>query len=397
MPSGRLPALVTPALIAWARRTAGFDVAGAAQKLKISDAVFASWEAGASRPSIAQARKMATLFKRPLAVFYLAVPPDSFTPLRDFRTVSALGRKIDTPTLAVETRRAHQRREAAIVLARSLAETPPDFSVSATLNEDPTNLANRLREALAVGLSEQFAWKDPYSALNAWKAAAEGSGALVFQTENLPIREARGFSLALFPLPVVALNSKDTPRGRIFTLMHELSHIALRASGICDLHDDQQSSAEADRVEVFCNRVAGLVLMPAQSLRSAISALGLSVEEEWGHDALKQLADLYVVSHDAALRSLTLAGLYPSELYSERHEAFVRAHQAEKARKKAGRVPYFRRALSWSGRRFARMALSAYDEQRISGADLTEFLRVKMKQVEQIRAALKKGDQGDGA
>ena len=43
------------------------------------------------------------------------------------------------------------------------------------------------------------------------------------------------------------------------------------------------------------------------------------------------------------------------------------------------------------------MALSAYDEQRISSADLTEYLRVKMPQVEQIRTALRKEDLAESA
>ena len=73
-------------------------------------------------------------------------------------------------------------------------------------------------------------------------------------------------------------------------------------------------------------------------------------------------------------------------------------HQAwERGPAKGGPVPYFRRALGWSGRRFARLALSAYDEQRISSADLTEYLRVKMPQVEQIRSALHKEDLAETA
>lgn len=395
MTSGRLPALVTPALVRWARTTAGFDVATAAKKLKVTGATLNAWEAGTTPPSLAQLRKMVTLYKRPLAVFYLPEPPQGFSPLRDFRTVEGKRRTLETPRLALETRRAQQRREAALELAASLGEEPPPFPVTATLSRDAITVAGELRAALGVSLAEQFAWTDQYVALNGWKRAVERAGGLVFQTENLPMGEARGFSLAHFPLPVVALNSKESPRGRIFTLMHELAHVALRSSGVCDLHDDAAATGEADRVEVYCNRVAGALLVPRDSLADSLAALDLTAEREWADATLRRLADRYAISADAALRALVQAGHYPAALYSARHAAFVKAWERDKA--KGGPVPYFRRALGWSGRRFARLALGAYDEQRISSADLTEYLRVKMPQVEQIRTALRKEDLAESA
>ena len=390
MASGRLPALVTPALVRWARTTAGFDVATAAKRLKVTAATVDAWEAGTKPPSLAQLRKMVTLYKRPLAIFYLPEPPQGFTPLRDFRTVSGQRRPLESPRLAIETRRAHQRREAALEIAALLGEEPPPFTVTAALTRDATAVAHALRAHLGVSLAEQYEWRDQYVALNGWKRAVERAGALVFQTESLPVSEARGFSLALFPLPVVALNSKESPRGRIFTLLHELAHIALRSSSVCDLHDASSTFGEVDRTEVFCNRVAGAVLMPRESLGESLAALDLTREHEWADDALRQLADRYGISTDAALRGLVLAGVYPAERYAARHAAFVQAWERE--RPKSGRVPHFRRALGWAGRRFARLALSAYDDQRISSADLTEYLRVKMPQVEQIRSALRQED-----
>ena len=395
MSSGRLPAVVVPALVRWARTTAGLEVAAAAKKLKVSSAVVGAWEAGDKPPSLAQLRKMAALYKRPLAVFYLPEPPQGFTPLRDFRTLDGKRRTQETPRLAIETRRAHQRREAAIELAQALGEEPAHFTLATALGQDPAVVAGELRTLLDVSLTEQFEWTDQYVALNAWRRAVERAGVLVFQTESLPTSEARGFSLALFPLPVVALNSKESPRGRIFTLMHELAHIALRSSGVCDLHDDSASTTETDRVEVFCNRVAGALLVPSASLADSLAALDLAAEREWADAPLRRLADRYSISTDAALRALVLAGRYPADLYGSRHTAFVKAWDSDKPT--GGPVPYFRRALGWSGRRFARMALSAYDEQRISSADLTEYLRVKMPQVEQIRTALRKEDLAESA
>jgi Zn-dependent peptidase ImmA (M78 family) len=42
--------------------------------------------------------------------------------------------------------------------------------------------------------------------------------------------------------------------GRIFTLLHELAHIALNDGGICDLDDNLRRNASA-QIEAYCNRV----------------------------------------------------------------------------------------------------------------------------------------------
>jgi len=389
MASGRTQALVAPALIRWTRTSAGLDVASAAKKLKVSTELVEAWETGERRPSLAQVRKMASAYKRPLAVFYLPEPPQGFTPLKDFRTLAGKSQPHLTARLAIETRRAQQRREVALEIAAAIEEPLPNFSLTAALGDNPAVVGDALRSVLGVSLEEQFGWKDKYEALNTWKVSVERAGVLVFQTENLPLSEARGFSLASHPLPVVALNSKESPRGRVFTLMHELAHIVLRASGVCDLHDSGGSAKEVDVVEVFCNRVAGAALIPQLSIPGSLEALGLADEREWKDDSLQSFADRYCVSADAALRSLVFAGRYSATSYAARHAVFVRAGEGDK-RKNSGPVPYYRRALGWAGRRFARMALDAYDDQRISSSDLTEFLRVKMKQVEQIRTVLRK-------
>ena len=60
---------------------------------------------------------------------------------------------------------------------------------------------------------------------------------LVFQLQGISTDEMRGVSIAENILPVVAVNVKDKPNGRTFTLLHEFTHLLLRQSGICDLDE----------------------------------------------------------------------------------------------------------------------------------------------------------------
>ena len=84
----RVFASVKPEILQWARTSAGFTLEAAAAALKIGPDVLAAWEAlGDERPSVPQLRNMATLYKRPLAVFYLQEVPLRFQVLSDLRRV----------------------------------------------------------------------------------------------------------------------------------------------------------------------------------------------------------------------------------------------------------------------------------------------------------------------
>jgi transcriptional regulator with XRE-family HTH domain len=90
--AARVKSTISPALVTWARETAGFTSAEAAKRLKMDEERLAAWEDPASdqAPSIPQLRKLAALFKRPLAVFYLReAPPRLRKTLRRLGNASA--------------------------------------------------------------------------------------------------------------------------------------------------------------------------------------------------------------------------------------------------------------------------------------------------------------------
>src|ERR1700692_3551535 len=102
--AARVKAIINPALVIWARETAGFTAAEAAKRLDIDEARLAAWEDPASddAPSIPQLRKLAGLFKRPLAVFYLSEAPPRFEVMRDLRRLPGTGARRYSPALQLE-------------------------------------------------------------------------------------------------------------------------------------------------------------------------------------------------------------------------------------------------------------------------------------------------------
>lgn len=164
---------------------------------------------------------------------------------------------------------------------------------------------------LDISYDEQTYWKTPYEALKRWIQAIEYFGVLVCQSGSVPNNEMRGFSIVEHPFPVVMLNAKDSPRGRIFTLMHELTHVVLRNGGVCNLEESvlpgPNHQTNNQKIEVFCNYVAGAILVPQNHLMRE-SLVQSTKNDDFAIGDLEDLAKNYQVSQEVILRRLLIIG-----------------------------------------------------------------------------------------
>jgi len=101
-----IPALVQPALLIWARQSAGIALEEAARKAHVDVEVLSKWEEGEALPSIPQLRKLGEIYKRPLAVFFLSEPPQGFDPQREFRRLPGVTPQNESSELRLALRTA---------------------------------------------------------------------------------------------------------------------------------------------------------------------------------------------------------------------------------------------------------------------------------------------------
>jgi Zn-dependent peptidase ImmA (M78 family)/DNA-binding XRE family transcriptional regulator len=383
-------ALVKHELLVWARASAQLTVAEAASKAQLKEEQLLAWEKGAAQPSIPQLRKLGRVYKRPLAVFFLPKPPKTFDALRDFRRLPQDQVGTQSPELAFEIRRARARREIALDLYQELvSEEPKAFTATASLSEEPERVGMRLRDFLAVGRDES--WKDIYDAFNRWRGALEEVGVLVFQAEDVDVEEMRGFSLSERLFPVVVVNIKDAVAARIFSMVHETAHLMLREGGLCDLLERTQ-----ERIEVFCNRVAGATLMPqAWVLEEDLVRQHKGLQ--WTDLEIELLAQRYRVSREAVVRRLLVLGKTNEAFYRMKRsqlQAELEAQRQELEHRKAlglgagGFAPPDRLAVARAGPLFARLVVNSYLQEKITANDLSSFLEVKLKHLPKIERAL---------
>jgi len=272
-------------------------------------------------------------------------------------------------------------------LLDEMGDRAPTFTVTASLDERPEIVASRLRQTLGIATDTQVKWKTDSDALRAWRIALERNGVLVFQTATgrwgVTPEELRGVAIFENPFPVVLLNGRDSPRARMFTLMHEYTHLALNTSGICDW-------AEQEKIEVFCNHVAGAILVPEMPLRSQVPTsdpTGSEVTDE----QLESAAQRFHVSREVIARRLLILGCVSRSFYQAKHVQYREEHEAIKKqpkKKKKILVPPHIKALGSNGYAFAGLVVRSYYRGEIGPSHISTYLGLSFKHFANIERAL---------
>lgn len=385
----RIFATVKPEILVWARTSAGFTVEAAASSLKIDADVLANWEKdGEERPSVPQLRNLASLYKRPLAAFYLQEVPLRFQVLSDLRRPVPGVDAAYSPALTQEIRSAQQRRELAIELRTELDEPiePYPFRLD---DGNAEHAGEAIRKFLGIDVEQIRRFGSDVTGrlgFNTWRLALERSGLLVFQSARINQSEASGFALAYESMPVVVINRKDVPQRRLFSLLHEFSHVAIRESGVSDLKVDGTQGQGLD-IELRCNAIASAALMPKEAVLAALDE-ALAGGKELTDEVIIRVARRFGVSRPALLIRLIHQNRATWDFYFEK----VAQYNAEFEREKAARPPardmkrnMAQESLSDLGRPFVGLVLDNYYQRRLTLNDVAGYLGIRVKHVESLQ------------
>ena len=258
-------------ILRWARETAGFTLEEAVKKLDIKSARgvgaadrLAGLEAGETSPSRSMLAKMAKCYRRPLLVFYMHdIPPEEDWG-EDFRTLpkpveSREAGLIDAVVRDIRTRQSLVR--ASLEAAGESRSLP--FIGSLRPKVGKRAVVSSIEQTLEF---ERATFRDknkPQDSLAYLRECAEAAGIFVILIDNLGswhstinVDAFRGFALADDVAPFVAINANDSPSACCFTLVHELAHLWIGATGVSGRIAEQT-------IEKFCNDVASDFLMPS--------------------------------------------------------------------------------------------------------------------------------------
>ena len=277
MPRPTVP--VTGAVVEWAIRESGYELAALAKQLKVPVETLRAWAAETTQPRLTQLRKLAAKVKRPLATFLLPEPPTVVAPAVEFRSPPGTDRRELNPTERRYLREAVRLQRFLSWLAKEMGDAPVALPPERP-QADATTVASRVRDGLGITVEEQVGWASPSGAFAAWRQKLEGAGVLVLLFP-MGRESCRGFSLWDDHVPLIAVNTTGWPPGaRAFTLFHEYGHLVTRTPSACLQARRRLTSVASDSPERWGEEFAAALLMPADAVRALVARVGRLPAEE---------------------------------------------------------------------------------------------------------------------
>ncbi|MEX0773810.1 MAG: XRE family transcriptional regulator [Balneolales bacterium] len=361
---------INPQILTWARERVNYDPVQLAGKVPVPVNRYQQWERGEERPTHRQLYKLAKVLGRSPGIFHLRQPPEEPQPRLEMRRVYGVAPEEDSPAFSLDVQRIMNRRDIVLDLLEVLDEHAPEILVSASLQDNPEQIARAVREWLGVSTEDQINWENEGVALKAWRNILERKGILSFQMQAIPIDQVRGFALNYRPMPVIAFNSNDSVNGRIFTLFHEAGHILL---GESVLHK-QFLWQERDQHEFWCNRFSAAFLLPRDALLSHPILREKGEQAEWMIREVKTLSRLYKVSAAVMIRRLQTLNRINTSSYNTIQEEIDRYQPPESS----GGGNFYNTQLARLGTFLPTLAFEGYYSGEISTRDLAVIMGTKV-------------------
>ncbi len=380
---------ITPKVLKWARESARMTEEVVAAKVSISVEKLKEWEEGSSLPTIRQAEILAKAYRRPFALFFLPDVPRDFQPLQDFRKKDA--KPLSTGSVFII--REIQQKQAWI---RDVYEESRESSLSFVgrfnLQSNPISVANDILSTLQISPSK-YSKVNP---INEWIDKTESKGIFISRTSfihpklKLDSDELQGFSIADNYAPFVFVNSDDWNAPQLFTLVHELAHIWIAASGISnEIEPELKHKDKLHPVELFCNEVAANALMPQELMRSFPNSI-----YESSNSVFKKSKELGISSFAFLYRALSLNLISVDTYRKLKREAevefndFLRREEEKKEKQKKGGPDYYRLLINKNSHLFTQVVIDAFRGGAIEPTQASSLLNTQVNNFSKLEAFL---------
>lgn len=364
---------IAPEVLSWARSTARLSQEEAAKRAGITLSSLQKMESGEHGPTMNQLRHLATAYNRPLGALFLNEPPleEGSVRVPDFRRAENRGN--ESASLRRSILRAVNRLEVVDELFDEGVETGFEQStLSLSLKTPPEQAAAQIREEFSLETIEKS--RDGEAMLSLLIERLNSKAYLVMQSERVEYGEMRGYSLRGTHASIIVINGKDYPRGKIFTLIHEVVHIALKNSALCDLSRTSDLAEER-----YCDQVASAALAPKSAVDAAAPEINI---EDPGSLRSSARAISPGLSAEALTLRLVELGYATWNDYNalrpEFHKAYER-YRADLKPKDDGPAPpiYYPMKVKSLGKPFIGLVVQAHQDGLVSSRDTAELLDIQ--------------------
>lgn len=339
-------------------------------------------------PTVNQAKVIAACIHVPFAGLYMNpdnVPYKSIPSIKNKRSLFGT-EVVDESAVNIAIVDLLQELDFLIALSDELGEVIPLYGMTAPASDDCKVWAKYIRHALSLDLQEQFKCTSTRKLYLLLRERVEAKGIFVHCFRDVPVKILRGIAICDGAIPIIGLNEDDRPPAKSFSMIHEMVHILKRESSMCN----NMYGSSVFKEEVFCNAVAGEVLVPEDSLRLVISE-NYAPQHLLSKNDIEDVAKKYSVSRDVVARRLYDLGIITSAAYDTYLDLFRTDVEREKEERRIARkegraisIPrdISREAVDRTSHLVSSFLFTGYANDLLSKQEISRHLGIDQKHID---------------
>jgi len=264
-------------------------------------------------------------------------------------------------------------------------ERVPIFNISFNLEDDPIKWASKIRNVFGISLDEQYKCKSARQFYLFVRNQIEEAGIFIHCYTGVDIESARGLAIYDDIMPIIGINNEDRYPAKTFTIFHELTHILKRQSSLCN---EFFNNFTQQQEEVFCNAVAGEVLVPYDAL--SVKLKNRNLNHNFTVKDIDDLANDFSISKEVITRRLLDTGHIGESIYHTFIDEFRRMYESEKAAnklaRKEGRAPNIypvpsREAFDKTSTTLSVALFKGYNNDIFTKQDISRYLGIGQRHI----------------
>lgn len=254
---------IEPAILEWVQNQVNID--NIKQSLKVN---FLKWLSGEKEPTFRQLEDLSKVTHIPLGYFFLDTPPIEDKTLIEFRTIDSV--ELLNPSrdlLDTITEMENLQTWMANHLEQDGFEKLM-YVGAMKKNDTVEEVASDIRDKLSLTINWFEEFDNAWDSFKGIRTKLETIGIIVMMNgivganthRALNIDEFRAFTLVDDIAPLIFINSNDSNGGRLFSLLHEITHIWYGINSL--FNDNSTGKSNIKELEVKCNAIAAELLVP---------------------------------------------------------------------------------------------------------------------------------------
>ena len=324
---------IKPAIFDWIMQNINLDEL----KARLKDD-FLLWMSGEKAPTFNQLEQFSRTTNIPFGYFFLTTPPIEEMGLLEYRTVDSLNLKQPSRNL-VDT--IHEMED--------VQDWMRDYIKNSDLGEltyvgkfknldNIILIADGIRKILGLEKKWFLNSTGSWESFKLIRSKLEENGILVMMSgivganthRSLDINEFRAFTLIDKFAPLIFINANDSSNGRLFSLVHELTHIWL---GENSFYNDYQTHTNGiNKIEVLCNAVTAEIIVP-------IDLFNLNWAKSTNYDIYEKIIEIagyFKCGTTVIARRALDHGFIDKNIYSSIAEAAISKYKEQKNEQSSG-------------------------------------------------------------